>query len=174
VSRRIILSWLGLVAAAVAGQALLAQTALTFDDIAHPRRGDWPSYNGQLSANRHSPLDQVNVQTVSGLRPAWSFAIGGTRALQNTPVVTNGVMYVTSVNQVIALDARTGRELWRFSRPQTPGLVPTGDPAAGINRGGAVLGDRVFFQTDHAHLIALDRSTGQLLWDVEMADYRQH
>ena len=59
-------------------------------------------------------------------------------------------------------------------RPQTPGLVPTGDPASGINRAIAVLGNRVFLQTDHAHLLALDRRTGQLLWDVEMADYRQN
>ena len=57
-------------------------------------------------------------------------------------------------------------------RPQTPGLVPTGDPASGINRGVAVLGNRVFLQTDHAHLLALDRLTGRLQWDVEMADYR--
>jgi alcohol dehydrogenase (cytochrome c) len=162
------------VAAALAGEVARSQAPLGFDEIAHPRPGEWPSYNGQLSANRYSTLDQVSTTTVARLAPAWSFAIGGSRALQVTPVVTNGVMYVTSVNQVIALDARTGRELWRFSRPQTPGLVPTGDPAAGINRGVAVLGDRVFVQTDHAHLVALHRSTGELLWDVEMADYRQH
>jgi alcohol dehydrogenase (cytochrome c) len=76
------------------------------------------------------------------------------------------------VNEVRALDGRTGRPLWQFSRPQTPGLVPTGDPAAGINRGVAVLGNRLFLQTDHAHLVALDRHTGGVLWDVEMADYR--
>ena len=81
-------------------------------------------------------------------------------------------MYVTAVNEARALDARTGRQIWQYGQPQTPGLVPTGDPAAGINRGVAVLGDRVFLQTDHAHLLALDRLTGKLLWDVEMADYR--
>ena len=91
-----------------------------------------------------------------------------------TPLVIDGVMYVTAVNQAIALDAKTGRQIWKFSRPQTPGLVPTGDPASGINRGVAVLGNRVFLQTDHAHLLALDRATGELVWDVEMADYRQH
>ena len=83
-------------------------------------------------------------------------------------------MYVAAVNEVRALDARTGKQMWQFVRPQTPGLVPTGDPAAGINRAIAVLGDRVFLQTDHAHLLALDRRTGRLLWDVEMADYRQN
>jgi alcohol dehydrogenase (cytochrome c) len=94
------------------------------------------------------------------------------RSLQVTPVVVDGLMYVTAANEVWALDARTGRQVWHYGRPRTPGLV--GDPAAGLNRGVAVLGDRVFLQTDHAHVIALDRLTGQLLWDVEMADYRQH
>jgi len=87
-------------------------------------------------------------------------------------VVVDGLMYVTAANEVWALDARTGREVWHYAEARTPGLV--GDPAAGINRGVAVLGDRVFLQTDHAHLVALDRLTGQRIWDVEMADYRQH
>jgi alcohol dehydrogenase (cytochrome c) len=151
-----------------------SQAPLRFDDIAHPKPGEWPSYNGQLSGNRHSSLDQINVGNVAQLVPKWTFAIGGTRALQGTPVVVNGIMYVTAVNEAQALDARTGRQIWKFSRPQTPGLVPTGDPASGINRGVAVLGDRVFLETDHAHLLALNRSTGLLVWDVEMADYHQH
>jgi alcohol dehydrogenase (cytochrome c) len=145
---------------------------ITFDDIAHPKPGEWPSYNGLLSANRHSPLDQINTRTVAKLEPKWTHEMGGTRALQMTPIVIAGVMYVAAVNEARALDARTGRQIWQFVRPRTPGLVPTGDPASGINRGVAVLGHRVFLQTDHAHLLALDRLTGQLQWDVEMADYR--
>lgn len=156
----------GLFAAGANGQGI------TFADIAHPKAGEWPSYNGHLSGNRHSPLDLINTANVSQLAPKWTFPIGGTRALQVTPVVVNGIMYVTAVNEARALDAQTGRQIWQFSRPPTPGLVPTGDPAAGINRGVAVLGDRVFLQTDHAHLLALHRLTGELLWDVEMADYR--
>jgi alcohol dehydrogenase (cytochrome c) len=145
---------------------------ITFDEIAHPKPGEWPSYNGLLSANRHSPLDQINTKTVAKLEPKWTHEMGGRRALQMTPIVVDGVMYVAAVNEARALDARTGRQIWQFVRPQTAGLVPTGDPAAGINRGVAVLGNRVFLQTDHAHLLALDRLTGQLQWDVEMADYR--
>jgi alcohol dehydrogenase (cytochrome c) len=100
--------------------------------------------------------------------------MGGERALQMTPLVVDGVMYVAAVNEVRALDARSGRQIWQFAQPQTPGLVPTGDPASGINRSIAVLGNRVFLQTDHAHLLAVDRRTGALLWDVEMADARQN
>ena len=147
---------------------------ITFEDIARPRPGEWPSYNGHLSANRHSPLDHINVKNVTTLQPKWSHDMGGKRALQMTPLVVDGVMYVAAVNEVRALDARTGRQLWQFARPQTPGLVPTGDPAAGINRAIALLGSRVFLQTDHAHLLALDRRNGELLWDVEMADSRQN
>ena len=146
--------------------------AITFDDIVRPRPGEWPTYNGQLNANRHSQLSQIDTQTVAKLELKWSHEMGGKRSLQMTPLVIDGVMYVAAVNEARALDARTGRQIWQFIRPQTPGLVPTGDPAMGINRGVAVLGNRVFLQTDHAHLVALDRLTGQLLWDVEMADYR--
>jgi alcohol dehydrogenase (cytochrome c) len=147
---------------------------ITFAEIAHPRRGEWPSYNGLMSANRHSPLDEINAGNVATLEQTWVHDMGGKRALQMTPLVVDGVMYAAAVNEVRALDAKTGRQLWQFVRPQTPGLVPTGDPASGINRAIAVLGNRVFLQTDHAHLLAVDRRTGELLWDVEMADYRQN
>ena len=147
---------------------------ITFEEIARPKPGEWPSYNGLLSANRHSPLDQINTRNVASLEPVWTHEMGGERALQMTPLVVDGVMYVAAVNEVRALDARNGRQIWQFARPQTPGLVPTGDPASGINRAIAVLGNRVFLQTDHAHLLAVDRRTGALLWDVEMADARQN
>ncbi len=139
---------------------------------ATPRLGDWPSYHGQLSGNRHSPLNQIHLGNVARLAPQWIFPIPNARRLQVTPVVVDGVMYVTAANRAYALDARSGRQLWQYQRPLTRGLV--GDAASGINRGVAVLGDKVFMVTDHAHLIALHRLTGKLLWDVEMADYREH
>jgi alcohol dehydrogenase (cytochrome c) len=144
-----------------------------FASVARPARGEWPTYHGDLSGNRHSPLDQINTTNVAQLAPKWTFPVPDRqRALQVTPVVAGGLMYVTAVNAVWALDARTGQEVWHYSRPRTQGLV--GDPASGINRGVAILGDRVFMQTDHAHVIALHRLTGHLLWDVAMADYREH
>jgi PQQ-dependent dehydrogenase (methanol/ethanol family) len=146
--------------------------AIPFARIAEPKSGDWPTYHGQLSGNRHSALDQIKASNVAQLSPRWMYSVPNGRRLQTTPVVVDGVMYVTSANQAIALDARSGRVLWRYQRPLTRGLV--GDAAAAINRGVAVLEDRVFMVTDHAHLIALHRLTGELLWDVEMADYRQH
>jgi len=142
---------------------------IRFADIAHPKPGAWPTYDGNPSGNRFSPLDQINPSNVARLAPAWMFPIpGAPRALEVTPVVVDGVMYVTSVNEAYALDARSGREIWHYSRPRSQGLA--GDAASGINRGVAVLGDRVFMVSDNAHLLALHRVTGQLLWDVEMAD----
>ena len=160
-------------AVAVADAPARTSQAISFADVERPTRGAWPTYHGNLSGNRFSPLDQINGTTILGLAPKWMFTIqGAPRALQATPIVVDGVMYVTSVNEAYALDARSGREMWHYNRPRTPGLA--GDAASGINRGVAVLGDRVFMPTDNAHLIALNRATGQLLWDVEMADARQN
>ena len=148
------------------------ELGIPFAEVAQPKPGSWPTYHGNVSGNRFSPLNQIDAGNVGRLAPAWMFGISGApRALQVTPVVVDGVMYVTSVNEAYALD-RSGREIWHYSRPRTQGLA--GDAASGINRGVAVLGDRVFLVTDHAHLLALHRLTGQLLWDAEMADYRQN
>lgn len=146
---------------------------VSFAGIAHPTPGSWPAYDGNESANRFSPLDRINTGNVDRLAPAWMFQLpSAPRSLEVTPVVVDGVMYVTSVNEAYALDARSGREIWHYARPRTPGMV--GDAASGINRGVALLGDRVFMVTDNAHLLALHRFTGQLLWDVTMGDYRRN
>ena len=149
---------------------VLAVTAV----LAGAQSGEWPTYHGHPSGNRHSPLNEINTGNITGLVPKWTFPItaGGERALQVTPVVVGRMMYVTAPNEAVALDARTGRQVWRYTRPRTKGAI--GDAGSGINRGVAVLGDRLFMVTDHAHLIALDRHTGKLIWDVEMADYRDH
>lgn len=145
---------------------------ISFAEIAAPRPGDWPTYHGNLSGNRHSPLRRIHAGNVAQLAPRWIFPIPNARRLEGTPVVVDGVMYVTAANRAYALDAQSGRPLWRYQRPLTRGLV--GDAAGAINRGVAVLDDKVFMVTDHAHLIALHRLTGRLLWDVEMADYQRH
>jgi len=148
-------------------------SGVSFATIAHPPRGSWPTYNGDLSGNRFSPLDQINTTNVERLSPRWMFAMDrAPRALQTTPVLVDGVMYVTTVNEAHALDARNGREIWSYSRPRSTGMA--GDAASGINRGVAVLGNRVFMVTDNAHLLALDRRTGQLVWDATMADSHQN
>jgi PQQ-dependent dehydrogenase (methanol/ethanol family) len=141
-----------------------------FAAIANPKPGEWPSYHGHLSGNRYSPLEEINTESVARLAAKWMFPIGNSKRLEVTPVVVDGVMYVTTANEVYALDARSGRQIWHYARPLTKGVI--GDAESGINRGVAVLGDKVFMATDNAHMIALDRTTGHLLWDTEMADFR--
>lgn len=136
------------------------------DAVEHPAKGNWPSYNGTLDGNRSSPLDRINLTNASKLRLQWTYPIN-IPGLETTPVVVDGVMYVTGNNQVFALSGKTGREIWRCERPKSPGSTISGDAAIGVNRGVAVLGDRIFYLTDNAHLIALDRLTGALLWDVD-------
>jgi PQQ-dependent dehydrogenase (methanol/ethanol family) len=146
---------------------------ISFAEVVRPKPGEWPTYHGNESGNRFSPLDQIDAGNVERLAPKWMFPVtGGSRGLEVTPVVVDGVMYVTAANEAYAIDARSGRQIWHYSRPRTPRMA--GDAASGINRGVAVLGDRVFMVTDNARLIALHRLTGQVLWDVEMADYRQN
>ena len=129
----------------------------------------WPSYNGDPGGNRYTTLSQIGPANVSKLAPRWVFTLPNTGRLEVTPVVVDGIMYVTSSNECYALDAGTGRQIWHFRRPKTPGMP--GEAASGINRGVGIAGNRVFMETDHAHMIALNRYTGALLWDTEMADW---
>jgi hypothetical protein len=97
---------------------------------------------------------------------------GAPRALEVTPIVGDDAMYMTTVNEAWAHDARNGREIWHHSRPRSTGLA--GDLANGINRSVVAPRDRVFMVTDNAHLIAPYRLTGQLVCDATMADSRQN
>jgi len=142
------------------------------DRILKPKPGEWPTYNGVLGGNRHSPLNQINSGNVQNLQMEWVYSLEAPN-LETTPIVVDGVMYVTSADKVCALGAGTGRQLWCFAyteptadgRPRNPGAV---------NRGVAVLGDRVFFATTDAHLICLNRLTGGLMWDNNMPQTKGH
>ena len=144
---------------------------ITFERIKNPRPGDWLTYNGTLDGNRYSGLKQIDTGNVGGLNLKWVFPIDHF-GLEATPLVADGVMYVTGPNQAIALDASTGRQIWKYSRPRTAGLL--GDAALGTNRGVAILGNNVFMSTDDAHLVALNRVTGALVWEVYMPDEPMH
>jgi PQQ-dependent dehydrogenase (methanol/ethanol family) len=142
-----------------------AVTAEEIEQVEHPKKGDWPTYNGTLDGNRSSSLDQINLENVAKLQMQWSDTIPF-YGLETTPVVVDGVMFLTGNNQVYALSGKTGREIWRYERAKSAPASIASDAAIGVNRGVAVLGERVFYLTDDAHLIALNRLTGALLWDV--------
>jgi PQQ-dependent dehydrogenase (methanol/ethanol family) len=148
-----------------------AEPGIPFDRIVHPAPGDWLTYNGRLSGNRYSELTQINSANVNKLSVQWVFPVAHF-GLETTPLVADGIMYITGPNQAFALDARTGRQIWHYARPRTEGLL--GDAALGSHRGVALLGDKVFMVTDNAHLLALNRVTGSLVWDVVMPEEPQH
>jgi PQQ-dependent dehydrogenase (methanol/ethanol family) len=131
-----------------------------------PQPGDWRTYNGDDSGNRYSPLKQIARDNVANLKLKWVFPIDYF-GLETTPVEADGIVYVTGPNQVFALDALTGAVHWHYSRPTTSGL--TGDAKLGTNRGVALLRDKIFFVTDNAHLIGIDRATGNLEWETALA-----
>jgi PQQ-dependent dehydrogenase (methanol/ethanol family) len=166
--------------------------------ITRPEAGEWPGYDGVPAGNRYSRLTQIGRGNVKRLEAKWSFTPGGI-GLQTTPVVKDGVMYVTGAQQVCALDARAGRSIWCTARnsgqstpagsvveaPRTPpaqGVVAGPGPAAGArpfagvatgngpSRGVAILGDRVYFVSDDAYLVALNRVTGGVMWTVPLTD----
>jgi alcohol dehydrogenase (cytochrome c) len=140
----------------------------TTDLLPQPVGENWPSYNGDYTGRRFSSLAKINRSNVAQLRAAWVFHPGNTQRLEATPVVIGGVMYVTSANDVFALDASTGRSLWHYSRPVSSGLLD--DAAAHKSRGVAVWDHFVYSETDDAHLLCLDARSGNLLWDVQYAD----
>ncbi len=134
----------------------------------HPvQAGDWATYDGKYSANRYSELAQIHTGNVAGLRLKWIFPTGYF-GLETTPLALDGVLYFTGPNQVIAVNALTGEQIWKYERAATPGMK--GDAKLGTNRGVAIRDDKVFFVTDNAHLLAIARANGELLWEKPMAE----
>jgi len=124
--------------------------------------------NGNYAQTRYYPNKQINTSNVSKLRPAWIFQTEVVESLETSPIVVNGVMYVTtSFNHVYALDAATGRQIWHYKHKMGPVTTYCCGPN---NRGVAISGDRVFMGTLDAKLVALDSKTGKLLWETQIAD----
>ena len=142
------------------------------DLLTQPVGANWTSYNGDYTGRRFSSLQEVKVSNVAQLRAAWVFHPGNSQRLEATPVVVRGMMYVTSANDVFALDARTGRMVWHHQRALSPGLLD--DAAAHKNRGVAVWKNFVYSETDDAHLLCLDARSGSVVWDVQYADKTKH
>src|SRR5438128_2972647 len=161
------------VANAAPGQAVIGKTYVTSEDLVAPLPGqNWVSYNGDYSGRRYSQLSEINVNNVGRLRAEWIFHAHNSDRIEVTAVVVNGMMFVTSANDVFALDAQTGRTVWHYARPISQGLI---DDASGhISRGVGVWHDRVYRETDNAHLLCLDARSGNLLWDVAYADWNRN
>ncbi len=129
----------------------------------------WLTYSGNYSAHRFSRLSQINRSNVSSLKVHWIYQSGTPGMIETTPIAVDGLMYVTEPpSTVVALDLRTGRELWRYMPTLPPEVLHIGFPQ--VNRGVAILDQTVFVGTLDARLVALDAKSGGVRWDVEVAD----
>ena len=131
--------------------------------------GVWLTYSGNYQGHRFSRLAEITPANVAGLRPLWVYQTNNNRT-EVSPLVVDGVMYVTEANNVTALGVHTGRSLWSWTRPIPKDLQTIG--FGRTNRGVAVIDELVVVGTLDAHLVALDAKTGAVRWDAEVADYK--
>ena len=157
------------------GFILLAVTLhaqVTYDRLLNTSKepANWMTYSGRYTGWRYSELDQINRENVKSLKVKWVYQMRTTHVVETTPLVIDGVMYFTEPpSNVVAVDAETGKEFWRYRRAT---LQKVNVCCGQVNRGVAVLGDQVFVGTVDAHLVSLDAKTGAVLWDIEIADYK--
>jgi alcohol dehydrogenase (cytochrome c) len=131
---------------------------------------NWLTYSGSYRSWRYSSLNQIDRANAQTLKLAWVAQLPTAHRVETTPLVVDGIMYLTGPeSDVIALDAASGRPFWHYRKPLPSKINVCCDT---VNRGVAVLGDRVFVGTLDAHLVALSAKTGNVLWDVEVADYK--
>src|SRR5258708_8604199 len=131
--------------------------------------GNWRHYPGILLGTRSSPLDQITPANVTALKVKWAYQFPDGRT-EVSPIVADGVMYITGPNSAAALDVHTGRTFWKWKRP-----VPSDYQSIGfghVNRGPAILDDKLFVATLDCDLVALDIKSGQERWSTKLADYK--
>jgi alcohol dehydrogenase (cytochrome c) len=161
-----------LVAAAFAGTPAMAKDVTDADILNDAKStGDVVSFGLGTQGQRFSPSTQINAKTVKNLVPAWSMSFGGEkqRGQESQPVISDGKMFVTaSYSRFFAVDAKTGKKLWKYEHRLPDGIMPCCDV---INRGAALYGDLVIFATLDAQLVALNRDTGKVVWKEKLGDY---
>ncbi|PCF95454.1 PQQ-dependent dehydrogenase, methanol/ethanol family [Vreelandella nigrificans] len=159
----------------VGGVAMTANASqVTWDDILndHNNTETVLMYGMGVKAQRYSPLDQINADNVAMLSPAWSHSFGDEmqRGQESQALIHDGVIYVTgSYSRIFAIDARTGQRLWSYNHRLPSDIRPCCDV---VNRGAAIYGDKVFFGTLDAGIVALNKDTGDVVWRERFGDHR--
>ena len=154
------------------------EAQVTFDRLLHANQEpqNWLTYSGTYASDRYSLLTQINRDNVKGLQMKWVYHPTTTPAdgkMENTPLVVDGVLYAGSLTEVVALDAVTGRQYWKFSRSFDKKDYP-GQHIYEVNKGLAIAGDTLFWATAvDCHLLAIDARTGRVKWDITVADWRK-
>jgi alcohol dehydrogenase (cytochrome c) len=137
---------------------------------------NWLTYSGGYASHRYSSLSQINRTNVKNLQLKWSYHplyaknTNSQNKMENTPLVVDGVVYTGTALEAVALDAVTGRQYWKLSRPLDPKAYYN---AYEVNKGMAIAGDMLFWATVDCHLLAIDIKTGRVIWDKLLADYRK-
>lgn len=132
--------------------------------------GNWLTYSRTYNGHRYTPLAEITAANVGQLRAAWTYQIQQQGKFSSSPIAIDGILYITEPGgEVVALDGRTGRPVWRYARRPPPDLHAC---CGASNRGLAVLNDLLYVGTLDAHLLAIDLQTGKLRWDAVVADYR--
>ena len=134
-----------------------------------PDGSRWLTFGGDYSNQRHSPLTQITPQNVHRLVPQWTFQTNALEKFETTPLLRDNVLYVTGpLNLAWAIDARSGRTFWEYRRELPENLTAC---CGLVNRGFAMLDDRLYMTTLDAHVLAFDSATGRIVWDATMAEY---
>ncbi|MCA8884406.1 MAG: PQQ-dependent dehydrogenase, methanol/ethanol family, partial [Rhodobacteraceae bacterium] len=165
------------IAAVVAGvlATSMANAQVTEQDLANDQADTSQVLTNGMGRNlqRFSPLTTLNKDNVKNLVPAWAFSLGGEkqRGQETQPLVHDGIMYITgSYSRMYAIDAHTGDEVWQYDARLPEGILPCCDV---INRGAAIYGDKIYFGTLDARIVALDLKTGDVVWREKIADYKE-
>ncbi len=143
--------------------AVYAQGGLDPAILLKPSPDSWPSYHGDYSGRRHSPLTQINQRNVQNLTLAWAFQTNQAANIKSSPLLVDGILYFTVPDNIWAVDARSGHMLWHFNKPSTKG-----DHIG--QRGVAMYKGYLYFLTPDDHLISLNAKDGSVRWNVEVAD----
>ncbi|MCC7546670.1 MAG: PQQ-dependent dehydrogenase, methanol/ethanol family [Burkholderiales bacterium] len=171
---RLVAALAGIAAATGAGTAS-AQRAVTDQMLLNAQNdgANWIMAPRDYSSTRYSPLAQIDTRNARRLVPVWTFSLGVLDAQNTTPLVLDGVMYVTSAHgRIYAVDARTGTMKWMYAHPMPEDIGKMLCCDVG-NRGAALYADKVFYVTPDSHVIALNRETGKVVWDVVLGDYKK-
>ncbi len=149
--------------ASIAVSFLLAGSTMQAQELLHPTADTWLTYHGDYTGRRHSGLTQITPENVGRLKQVWRYQLGQNQAIKASPIVADGVIYLTAPDNLWAIDARTAKELWHYQHPRNSAFHIG-------HRGAAVYKDTVYLTTPDCHLIAFHAKDGKIKWDAIITD----
>jgi alcohol dehydrogenase (cytochrome c) len=146
--------------------AVLSAQGVTSQMLLKPPKDSWPTYHGDYSGRRHSEQAQITPENVGSLTLAWAYQTGANVQIKASPILVDGVIYFSTPDNVYAVDARSGREVWHYTYPPNKGLHVG-------SRGVSMYGEWIYFMSPDGHLLSLNSKDGKVRWDVVVADVQR-